>query len=199
MYAIILLIFALLCIGLLLTLYQNGKFAFWSKICRIVILSGSIAYFSYWFVERSVSQFLENSLAVQVINNLPQPIDFYLVRIDNRDDVSLKYNSKHIGTIRPDYYRIEYLNMQKSNEFWIAGYIGKNKLVYFSQNSVPDKNQDQVIEVRNYINQSQKLSAIASERIDTLKYDNVKISIWVCLDLLLIFLNFVMIFRKNKE
>lgn len=199
MYAIILLIFVFLCIGLLLTLYQGGKFSFWSKICRIVILSGSIAYFAYWFVERSVSQFLENSLAVQVINNLSQPIDFYLVRIDNKDDISLKYNSRHIGTIRPDYYRIEYLNMQKSNEFWIAGYIGKNKLVYFSQNSVPNKNEDQVIEVRNYINQSQKLSTIASERIEILKYDNVKISIWVCLDLLLIFLNFVMIFRKSKE
>jgi len=199
MYLIILSIFILLCIGLVLTLFQNGKFAFWSKICRIIILSGSIAYFGYWFVERSVSQFLENSLAVQVINNLQQPIDFYLIRIDAREDALVKYNSRHIGTIRPDYYRIEYLNMQKSNEFWIAGYIGKNKMIYFSQHSVPNKNEDQIVEVRNYINQSQKLSSIASERIDILKYDNVKISIWVCLDLLLIFLNLVMIFRKNKH
>lgn len=199
MYIIILSIFVFLCIGLVLTLYQNGRFSFWSKICRIIILAASITYFGYWFVERSVSQFLENSLAVQVVNNLKQPIDFYLIRIDPKDETVVKYTSRHIGTIRPEYYRIEYLNMQKSDEFWIAGYIGKNKMVYFSQHSVPNKNEDQVIEVRNYINQSQKLSTIASERIDILKYDNVKISIWVCLDLLLIFLNLVMIFKKNKH
>lgn len=197
MYFIILFIFIALCVGLVLTLYRTGRLGFWSKICRIVILVGSIAYFTYWFVERSVSQFLENSLAVQVINNLPQPIDFYIIRVDDTDNISQKYNSKHIGNIRPDFYRIEYLNMQKSTQFWIVGYIGKNKLVYFSQHSVPKKDEDQVIEIRNYINQSQKLSAIATERVDVLKYDNVKISIWVTLDLILIFLNLVMLLRKK--
>ena len=197
MYIIILFIFISLCVGLVLTLYKTGKFGFWSKICRVFILVGSVAFFTYWFVERSLSQFLENSMAVQVINNLPQPIDIYIIRVDDIDDVNKVYNSRHIGNIRSDFYRIEYLNMQKSTQFWVVGYIGKNKLAYFSQHSVPNKNEDQIIEIRNYINQSQKLSAIAAERVDILKYDNVKISIWVTLDLILIFLNLVMLLRKK--
>jgi len=149
-------------------------------------------------VERSVSQFLENSLAVQVINYLPQPIDFYIIRIQDGEKET-KYLSKHVGQIRPEYFRIEYLNMQKSNEFWVAGYIGKNKLVYFSQVAVPNKNEDKIIEVKNYINNSLKLSAIATEKIEELKYDNIKLSIWVTLDLLLIFLNTVLLFRSSKK
>ncbi|GGG56957.1 hypothetical protein GCM10007332_18310 [Epilithonimonas arachidiradicis] len=89
--------------------------------------------------------------------------------------------------------------MQKSNEFWVVGYIGKDKLVYFSQVAVPNKNEDQIVEVRNYINHSLKLSAVATEKVAELKYDNIKLSIWVTLDLLLIFLNSVLLFRSSKK
>lgn len=135
-------------------------------------------------------------MAVQVVNYLPQPVDFYIIRIQDENDVR-KFSSKHVGQIRTEHFRIEYINMQKSNEFWVVGFIGKGNLVYFSQVAVPNTNEDKIIEVKNYINHSQKLSAIASEKVEDLKYENIKLSIWVTLDMLLIFLNSVLLFRRR--
>lgn len=194
---IIFLILIFLIIALFLSGIRSEKWNLWSKVARIIITISAAAYFTFWFVEKSVSQFLENSLAVQVINYLPQPIDFYIIRVQDDNDVQ-NYSSKHLGQIRPEYFRIEYLNMQKSDEFWVAGYIGKEKMVYFSQIAVPNKNEDKIVEVRNYINHSLKLSAIAADNVSKLKYDNIKLSIWVTLDLLLIFLNAVLLLRRRK-
>jgi len=196
---LIILILIFLIIALFLSAVRGEKWSFWNKVVRTIITISAAAYFTFWFVERSVSQFLENSLAVQVINYLPQPIDFYIIRIQDQVTEDQKFSSKHVGQIRPEYFRIEYLNMQKSDEFWVVGYIGKGNLVYFSQVAVPNKNEDQIIEVRNYINHSLKLSAIATEKVEQLKYENIKLSIWVTLDLLLIFLNAVLLFRSNKK
>ena len=196
---LIILILIFLIIALFLSAARGEKWSFWNKVVRTVIMISAAAYFTFWFVEKSVSQFLENSLAIQVINYLPQPIDFYIIRIQDDVPENQKFSSKHVGQIRPEYFRIEYLNMQKSNEFWVIGYIGKGKLVYFSQVAVPNKNEDKIIEVRNYINHSQKLSVIALEKIEDLKYENIKLSIWVTLDLLLIFLNSVLLFRSSKK
>jgi hypothetical protein len=194
---IIFLILIFLIIALFLSGIRSEKWNLWSKVARITITISAAAYFTFWFVEKSVSQFLENSLAVQVINYLPQPIDFYIIRVQDDNGVQ-SYSSKHLGQIRPEYFRIEYLNMQKSDEFWVAGYIGKEKMVYFSQIAVPNKNEDKIVEVRNYINHSLKLSAIAADNVSKLKYDNIKLSIWVTLDLLLIFLNAVLLLRRRK-
>lgn len=194
---IIFLILIFLIIALFLSGIRSEKWNLWSKVARIIITISATAYFTFWFVEKSVSQFLENSLAVQVINYLPQPIDFYIIRVQDDNGVQ-SYSSKHLGQIRPEYFRIEYLNMQKSDEFWVAGYIGKEKMVYFSQIAVPNKNEDKIVEVRNYINHSLKLSAIAADNVSKLKYDNIKLSIWVTLDLLLIFLNAVLLLRRRK-
>ena len=194
---IIFLILIFLIIALFLSGIRSEKWNLWSKVVRIIITISAAAYFTFWFVEKSVSQFLENSLAVQVINYLPQPIDFYIIRVQDDNGVQ-SYSSQHLGQIRPEYFRIEYLNMQKSDEFWVAGYIGKEKMVYFSQIAVPNKNEDKIVEVRNYINHSLKLSAIAADNVSKLKYDNIKLSIWVTLDLLLIFLNAVLLLRRRK-
>ena len=196
---LIILILIFLIIALFLSAVRGEKWNFWNKVVRTIITISAAAYFTFWFVERSVSQFLENSLAVQVINYLPQPIDFYIIRIQDQVPEYQKFSSKHVGQIRPEYFRIEYLNMQKSNEFWVVGYLGKGNLVYFSQVAVPNKNEDKIIEVRNYINHSLKLSTIATEKVAELKYENIKLSIWVTLDLLLIFLNAVLLFRSNKK
>jgi len=195
---IIFLFFLLLVFALFLSVIREAKWVFWNNLIRTVITISAAAYFTFWFVEKSVSQFLENSLAVQVINYLPQPVDFYIIRIQDEVPEDQKFSSKHVGQIRPDYFRIEYLNMQKSDEFWVAGYLGKGNLVYFSQVAVPNKNEDKIIEVRNYINHSLKLSAVATEKVEELKYENIKLSIWVTLDLLLIFLNSVLLFRRRK-
>ena len=193
---IIILILIFLIIALFLSGFRSEKWNLWNKLARTIITISATAYFTFWFVERSISQFLENSLAVQVVNYLPQPVDFYIIRIQDENDVR-KFSSKHVGQIRTEHFRIEYINMQKSNEFWVVGFIGKGNLVYFSQVAVPNTNEDKIIEVKNYINHSQKLSAIASEKVEDLKYENIKLSIWVTLDLLLIFLNSVLLFRRR--
>ena len=113
-----------------------------------------------------MDHFLENSLTVQLINKLPFPLDFYIVKINNASTPDLQYETRHIGKIRKDYYRIDYLKMEESDQFWIAGYMGKKNLVYFSQHAVPNKNEDQIIEVRNYIVQSSKLSEVAKIQIE---------------------------------
>ena len=193
---IIILILIFLIIALFLSGFRSEKWNLWNKLARTIITISAAAYFTFWFVERSLSQFLENSLAVQVINYLPQPVDFYIIRIQDENDVR-KFSSKHVGQIRTEHFRIEYINMQKSNECWVVGFIGKGNLVYFSQVAVPNINEDKIIEVKNYINHSQKLSAIASEKVEDLKYENIKLSIWVTLDMLLIFLNSVLLFRRR--
>ncbi len=196
---ILFLFFLLLLLSLFLSAVGGEKWNFWNKFSRTIITISAAAYFTFWFVEKSVSQFLENSLAIQIVNYLPQPIDFYIIRVQDQASEDQKFSSKHVGQIRSEYFRIEYLNMQKSNEFWVVGYIGKGKLVYFSQVAVPNKNEDKIIEVRNYINHSLKLSAIASQKVEDLKYENIKLSIWVTLDLLLIFLNSALLFKGNKK
>lgn len=193
---IIFLFFLLLIFALFLSAIRGERWNLWNKLSRIIITISAATYFTFWFVEKSVSQFLENSLAIQVINYLPQPVDFYVIRIQDGVSENQKFSSKHVGQIRSEHFRIEYLNMQKSNEFWVVGYIG-GKIVYFSQVAVPNINEDKIIEVRNYINHSQKLSAIASEKVEDLKLENIKLSIWVTLDLLLIFLNSVLLFRRR--
>lgn len=195
MVFIVLAIFWALVISLLLSKIKRGKGAEWAKSFRIVTIVFSISIFTYWFIKKSSVGIVENSLALQVINKLPQPIDFYVITL-NDSEVGKVIDTKHIGKIRPEYYRIEYLTMDKSDEYWIVGYLGKN-LVYFSQHALPNKNIDQIIETRNYINQSVKLSDLAKKQIEAYNYENIKVGIWVTLDFLLLFLNLMLIMRRK--
>ena len=76
--------------------------------------------------------------------------------------------------------------------------MGKKNLAYFSQHSVPNKNMDQIIEVNNYIIQSAKLSSKAKTLIDEMKLENIKTSVWITLDLLLLYLKFALLFRSAR-
>lgn len=169
----------------------------WAKLFRILTVVFSISIFTYWFIKKSAVGFVDNSIGLQVINKLPQTLDFYLISVDH--DANGELLPRHIGKIRPEYYRIEYLQMSKSDEYWIIGYLGKKNMVYFSQHSVPNKNMDQIVEVQNYINQSVKLSEMAKKQVDAYNYENAKLGIWVTLDFLLLFLNLVLLLRKNKQ
>ncbi|WP_426050067.1 hypothetical protein [Chryseobacterium sp. NFX27] len=168
----------------------------WAKLFRILTLVFSISIFTYWFIKKSAVGFVDNSVGLQVVNKLPQTLDFYLIKVDTAKIQNLE--PKHIGKIRPEYYRIEYLKMDQSDEYWIIGYLGKKNMVYFSQHAVPNKNIDQIVEVQNYINQSVKLSEAAKKQVETYNYENAKLGIWVSLDFLLLFLNLVLLLRKNK-
>ncbi|CAI8740493.1 hypothetical protein [Chryseobacterium sp. IT-36CA2] len=197
MTLIIFIIFLASVLSLVLFKVTSGSMAKWAKLFRIVTLVFSISVFTYWFIKKSAVAFVDNSVGLQVVNKLPQTLDFYLINV-NKTDKNTTLEPKHIGKIRPEYYRIEYLKMDKSDEYWIAGYLGKKNLVYFSQHSVPNKNIDQIVEVQNYINQSMKLSETAKKQVDAYNYDNTKLGIWITLDFLLLFLNLVLLLRKNK-
>ncbi|AYZ13458.1 hypothetical protein V2E39_11195 [Chryseobacterium arthrosphaerae] len=197
MTLIIFIIFLASVLSLVLFKVKSGGMAKWAKLFRIVTVVSSISVFTYWFIKKSAVAFVDNSVGLQVINKLPQTLDFYLINV-NKADNNVILQPKHIGKIRPEYYRIEYLKMDKSDEYWIAGYLGKKNLVYFSQHSVPNKNIDQIVEVQNYINQSMKLSDAAKKQVDAYNYENVKLGIWITLDFLLLFLNLVLLLKKNK-
>jgi len=198
MVFIIFVIFWACVLSLVLSKIKSGRMAKWAKLFRILTLVFSISIFAYWFIKKSAVAFVDNSVGLQVINKLPQPLDFYLINVNKMENTTM-LEPKHIGKIRPEYYRIEYLKMDKSDEYWIIGYLGKKNLVYFSQHAVPNKNIDQIVEVQNYINQSVKLSDAAKKQVDAYNYENTKLGIWITLDFLLLFLNLVLILRKNKS
>lgn len=193
---IIFFIFLALILSLFLSKVKKGRGAEWAKLFRILSVVFSISIFTYWFIKKSAIGIVKDSLALQVINKLPQTLDFYVIN-KNETEKNTIPEVKHIGKIRPEYYRIEYLKMDKSDEYWIAGYLGKKNLVYFSQHSVPNKNIDQIIEIQNYINQSVRLSESAKKQVEAYNYENIKLGIWVTLDFLLLFLNLVLLIRKK--
>mgnify|MGYP003511404413 FL=1 len=184
----------------MLSVFRTGSFKTWTKAFRIFVVVAGIGIFTYYFVTRSLTKFRADALTIQMINKLPFPLDFYLIKINSEKDAPVVYETGHVGNIRSNYYRIEYLDMSHSDEFWIAGFMGKKKMVYFSQHAVPNKNEDQIIEIQNYINQGQKLSEIAGKQIEILKLENMKTAIWITLDLLLLFLNIALLLKKaNKK
>ncbi|MEN4761997.1 MULTISPECIES: hypothetical protein [unclassified Chryseobacterium] len=194
---IIFIIFWASVLSLILSKVKSGNAAKWAKLFRVLTLVFAISVFTYWFIKKSAVGIVKNSVALQVVNKLPQPLDFYVINQSDVDNNGI-LDTKHIGKIRPEYYRIEYLKMDKSDEYWIVGYLGKKNLVYFSQHSVPNKNIDQIIEVQNYINQSMRLSDKAKKQIEAYNYENIKEGIWVSLDFLLLFLNLVLLIRAKK-
>lgn len=195
---IIFVIFLCLAFSLVLSKVRSGRGAEWAKLFRTASVIFSISIFTYWFIKKSAIGVVDNSLGLQVINKLPQPLDFYVINIHNTDQNVTLQTTQHIGKIRPEHYRIEFLTMNNSDEYWIVGYLGKKNMVYFSQHSVPNKNIDQIVEVQNYINQSAKLSEKAKKQVEAYNYENIKLGIWVTLDFLLLFLNLVLLLRRKK-
>ena len=198
MFSIFLLLFLALSAALIIYPFKNGKRGFWTKIFRIFVVLISVGVFAYFFITKSLTRFTKDAMTVQIINKMPLPLDVYLVKINQDDDAQKGYETRHVGTIRTNHFRMEYLDIKKSDEFWIAALQGKNNMVYFSQHSLANKNEDRNIEIQTYLNQSEKLSAIAKEKIEDLKIENSKSAIWIVLDLLLLFLNIVLLFKKRK-
>lgn len=196
MYSFSLVLLFLLIIALFAGLFRRGRAASWSKILRVAVIVSGLGFFAWWFVESSVTKFYKDALALQVINKLPQTLDFYIVEVGT-PDTPKKFETMHIGKIRPEYYRLEYLRQTTAQEIWVAGYVGKRQ-VYFSQHKILGKNYDQIIEVRDYINQSVRLSGIADAEISKFLSSQSSVSIWVTLDFLLILLNILILLRKRS-
>ena len=75
----------LLIFALVLSLFKTGKNARIARAFRILITFLGILFFGYWFFQKSLNNFLEKSMSVQVINRLNQPIDFYAIKVINKD------------------------------------------------------------------------------------------------------------------
>lgn len=198
MFYLFFLLFIILAAGLFFSVFKSGRMKKWSRIYRISAITFAVAIFGYYFITKSLAQFKPNALTVQVINKLPFPLDFYIIKVNSADSAASKYETRHVGNIRSDFYRIDHLDMKNSDQFWIAAFMGKKNLVYFSQHAVPNKNEDQIVEIRNYINQSAKLSDISKDLVTALKVENMKTAIWITLDFLLLFLNLVLLIRRAK-
>ena len=196
---IVFILFLALTFSLILSKIKSGKYAVAAKMFRIATIIATLSFFSYWFIEKSIEKSSKESLGLQVINKLPQALDFYIIKKDlHPEDKSVKLTTDHLGKIRPEHFRTDYLKMKNSDEFWIVGFLGKKNLSYFSQHYVPNKNIDQIVEVQNYINQSAKLSEQAKKEIEAYNYNNIKLSIWTTLNFLLLFINLALIFRRTK-
>ena len=198
MFYLFFLLAVLLSFGLLFSVIKTGRFSSWARAYRLVMVGLSLVAFTYYFIHKSVDHFVQDSMTLQVVNKLPFPVDFYIIKINDDSDPNLRFETRHMGIIRNSHYRIDYVKMNASDQYWIAAYMGKKKLVYFSQHSVPNKNEDQIVEVQNYIVQSSKLAEIAKIHIEELKFENIKTAIWMTLSLLLLFLNLALLFRKDK-
>ncbi|MEC5393864.1 hypothetical protein [Bergeyella sp. RCAD1439] len=191
-------VFLLLGLGVLASAFRTGAYARQARWFRLGVLLVSFLYFSYWFVQKSTERFQQDSMAVQIINKLPQPVDFYVIKIKKGTKVSTeRFEMMHVGRIRPEHYRLEYLRMDNSDEYWLAGYIGKRNLAYFSQHYVPNKNMDQILEIHSFINQSVRLSETASRQVDRYRAEHMSLSVWVTLSFLLMFLNMMLFFMKK--
>ena len=198
MFYLYFLMTVLLALGLLLSVVRDDRFVIWARLYRISVSILATGLFTYYFFIKSIDQFAKDSLTVQVINKLPFPLDFYIVKINEAPNPGDRFETRHVGKIRTDYYRIDYLDMSNSEQFWLVGYMGNKTLVYFTQHAVPNKNEDQIIEVRNYIMQSSRLADSAKVKIDELKHNHIITAIWMTLGLLLLFLNVAVLLRREK-
>lgn len=187
----VIVLFVLLCVAIVLSLLRKGRKARIAKASRVGIVLAAILFFSYWFFQNSFTKFLENSVTVQCVNKLSDPIDFYIVKPQSNE-----YAVDHLGVIHPNFYRNQSILAAKSDEYWLLGYAKKKQLVYFSQHAL-DKEKKQVVVVQNYINQSMKLSDIATKVVDSSNLENVDSSILVSFDFLLLFVNIILLFKDG--
>jgi len=197
MFSLFFLLFIALVGSLLLIPFKLGSRGIWAKRFRIFVTVLGLGIFAYYFISKSLPDFRKDALSIQVINKLPLPLDFYFVQVEGKKSENLIYKTKHLGIIRTNHYRLEYLDVKNADEVWIAGFLGKKNMVYFSQQSLASKNEDRKIEINNYLNQSAKLSGIAKTQIEFLKSENTHTAIWIVLDLLLLFLNGALLLRKS--
>lgn len=187
----------LLIVALLLTAIPTGASKKRARVVRILIVLLALSYYGYFFTERSLPPFKKEALSMQLINKLPQSVDFYIILVSEKSDPSERFEVIHPGKVRPEHYRLEYLQREGWEQYWIVGYLGKRNLVYFSQHAVVNKNMDQILEISTFMNQSIRLSERASELIKSSQSAYRNISVTITLGLLLLFLNLLLLLRRR--
>lgn len=184
---ILLILFFILCLSLVLTLVQKGKYARWAVFFRIFSIVVGFSIFTYLFIIKSIDKYFQDATAIQVINELPQALDFYVI-IPEKSAEKTKYSIEHLGIIRADHYRLNYLRLDNAHQYWIIGYLGKN-VSYFTQHFVPNKNIDQVISINNYKIEDEELLENAKNNIENYKKIYMDMAFWITMNLLFLVLN----------
>lgn len=180
-------LFTMLCISLFLTIVKKNKFKGLFFLFRVFSVGIGIIFFTYWFFQKSIEQFLTDSTTVQVINELPQSIDFYIIK-ENQKDSKKKYWIEHLGKIRQEHYRLNYIKFKNNEDYWVCGFLGKN-LTYFSKHTITNHNIDQIISIKNFtIDNDSHLDHIAFH-IKNYKSQYISLATWVSIVLLILFLN----------
>lgn len=191
-------IFCLILLILLILNFWKDRLGNYLLPARIFTAGAIIFYYIYAAFIGNIGYFKKDYFAVQIINRIPENLDFYVVEVDrNKDKIS--YEIFHSGVIRSKYFRVEFLDLSKGRELWFTAFNQKKELVYFTQRIIVNENLDQKIEVSRYFNQSKKLSAIATIKVKQYQMLNIKNSIWISLAVLLLFLNLILIFRNSKS
>ncbi|WKS95826.1 hypothetical protein [Riemerella columbina] len=173
--------------------YFKGRLLIYRNLVTIVAL----AFYGYWLVKQSLLQPTGEGLAIQIVNKHPQTLDFYSIEVGEDERQQAVYHVEHWGNIRPEHYRVAYLPMKQSDEFWLVGFSGKT-LAYYTQHMVLNKNEDRYIEANHYLNQSTKLSTIAKRQIDLHKQENNRHAVVVIFSFLIILINMILFFRHKK-
>ena len=188
----------LLIIALLLTVIPTGASKKRARVVRILIVLLALSYYGYFFTERSLPPFKKEALSMQLINKLPQTVDFYIILVSEKSDPSERFEVIHPGKVRPEHFRLEYLQREGWEQYWIVGYLGKRNLVYFSQHAVVNKNIDQILEISTFMNQSLRLSERSTQLIEERRSEYRRQSVTITLGLLLLFLNTIHLLRRRK-
>ena len=75
----------ILILFVMLIFFKTGARARWAKNIRFFIVILGLAFFGYWFFQKSFSNFLEKSMSIQVINRVNQPLDIYAIKVIDKD------------------------------------------------------------------------------------------------------------------
>lgn len=155
-------------------------------IYRNIVTIGGIIFYGYYFFHKSMNLPDGKGVAIQVVNRHAESLDFYSIEV--YDDKNTGYKVEHLGEIRPEHYRVAYLPLQGTSEFWLVAFSGK-QLAYYTQHIVSNKNEDKYIEATHYLNQSTKLSTIAKKEVEHHKAENIHLAVWIVLSFLIILVN----------
>lgn len=182
-------------LAIIALLVKTSKYQNPLRIFSFVIAVLGILGAAFWFVQKSTDLVVQDVVSAQFVNKLPQTLDFYTIKINQGK--SKTYITNHLGEIRPDYFRMGFLNMENSSEYWLVGYLGKN-MVYFSQHPVLNKNLDQIVKVENYKIQDITSSEVAQKEINLQNHENRNLAIWTSLNFLFLFILIVLLIKKLK-
>lgn len=189
-------LFLLLGISLWATLVKKGKYALPAKLLRWGSVIAGFTFFTVWFVKSSLYETKENAIGLQIINKLPSALDFYVIEVEFHSGKTV-YQTTHLGNIRPEHFRIGYLKMEHSSEYWVLGKMGAKNTVYLSQHFVPNKNIDQTVEADNY-EVNNKISDIADQQIDVHFNKLLSVAVMVLLNFILLFCNAALLVKKRN-